>query len=106
MSGIPNNNWTLISSHGLVLLYLGRHPDSTIKQTADAIGLTERRVSELIRDLLQSGLMQKARCGRRNTYSLNPRGHFRHPSVEHLPVGLLLEALAQGASSEEAPQPA
>jgi hypothetical protein len=77
--------WTLVTSHGLVLLFVSSNPDATIRETAEAIGLTERRVAAVIRDLVAAGLLSVRRSGRRNHYTLNHKAHFRHPFLSGVP---------------------
>jgi DNA-binding Lrp family transcriptional regulator len=101
-----NDNWTLISSHGYVLFYLAENPDATIRNTAEASGLTERRVADIIHELAEAGLISITRRGRRNSYQINESGSFRHPTLSHLPVGLVLRAFRQheNSSPEQAGQ--
>jgi hypothetical protein len=77
--------WTLITSHGVVLLYLAAHPDATIRLIADELQLTERRVADIIHDLSADGLLVVRRQGRRNHYALSPEAHFRHPIAAKIP---------------------
>lgn len=80
----PLPSWTLVTSHGLVLLYVATHRNATIRQTAEHLELTERRIADIIRDLERSGLMTVERIGRRNRYSLDPDARFRHPYVSNI----------------------
>jgi hypothetical protein len=77
--------WTLVTSHGLALLYVAAHPDATVRQIAEALELTERRVADIIRELAAADLILRKRFGRRNQYEINPRARFRHPLVADIP---------------------
>ena len=77
--------WTLVTSHGLALLYVATHPDATVKEIAATLELTERRVADIIRDLTSADLVLVMRSGRRNQYTLNPNAHFRHRLVADIP---------------------
>jgi hypothetical protein len=77
--------WTLVTSHGLALLYIAAHPDATVKQIAEALELTERRVADIIRELAAADLILRERNGRRNQYEINPDARFRHPLVADIP---------------------
>jgi hypothetical protein len=87
--GADSNNlappWTLVTSHGVTLLYVATHADATVREIAGALGLTERRVADIIRDLAQAEMVLVRRQGRRNQYMLNPNAHFRHPLVADIP---------------------
>jgi hypothetical protein len=77
--------WTLVTSHGLVLLYVAVHPDATIREVAERLGFTERRIADIIRDLSKANLLQVRRSGRKNQYALSPQASFRHPIMSDIP---------------------
>ena len=94
-TGDGGHRWTFLSNHAHVLISLAREPDSRIRDLAFRIGITERAVSTIIRDLEEEGLLTRHREGRRNTYELSLDQPLRHPvekhrSVEEL-VGLILD---------------
>lgn len=64
-------NWQLMASHGTILVYLVNRPDATIREIANATDLTERRVSQVLRDLSDSDVISVERRGRRNVYEIN-----------------------------------
>jgi DNA-binding MarR family transcriptional regulator len=80
----PPPSWTLITSHGLVLLYVARHADATIREIAGRLLITERRVASIIRDLVDVDLLEVRRQGRRNQYKLSSDAKFRHPMLDEL----------------------
>ncbi len=77
-------HWTLLTSHGHVLVYLASRPNATVREAADGLGLSERRVASIIRDLEEAGVVHATRVGRRKHYELAPDAHFRHPAMKHL----------------------
>ena len=84
-------SWTLVTSHGLVLVYVAMHPDATIREISREVGLTERRVMEILRDLRDADLITIERQGRRNAYALLPNAGFMHPRLAHVPVSAFLK---------------
>ena len=78
------DHWTLLSSHGFVLVYLASQPNATVRETADGLGLSERRVASIIHDLEVAGVVRSARIGRRKRYEVEPDAHFRHPTLQHV----------------------
>ena len=96
----PVPKWTLVTSHGLVLLYVALHGNPTIRNIADGLEFTERRIAAIIRDLEKAGLMQVTKVGRRNLYSLDPNARFRHPFVAGIPFIRFLELWQQAARNE------
>jgi predicted DNA-binding transcriptional regulator YafY len=86
--------WTFLTSHGFVLLAVSRAPDATVRQIADAVGVTERQAHRVLADLAQEGYIVRRRVGRRNHYRVDPSVPMRHPGFSSHSVGDLLAALA------------
>ena len=83
---VPLPPWTLVTSHGLVLLFIAGSPNATIREIAENLELTERRIADVIRDLERANMITVTREGRRNRYSLNSDAHFRHPLMSAIPI--------------------
>jgi DNA-binding transcriptional ArsR family regulator len=79
-------SWHLVTNHGLALFYLSGHPRATVREIAAALNVTERRVSSIVRDLTEAGLLNTVRQGRGNRYSLGPDASFRHPLLAHIRI--------------------
>ncbi len=95
----PLPNWTLLSSHGLVLLYVAVHPDATVREISHHLELTNRRVADLIRDLAKEDFVRIERKGRRNHYTLVAERYLRHPLVADVSVDAFVEMFKQSATS-------
>ncbi len=96
-------SWSLVTSHGLVLFYIANHGSATIREVAAEVGLTERRVLEILKDLRDVDLITIERSGRRNIYSLKSGATFRHPHLANLSVESFLALVEE--SNREAPDP-
>lgn len=99
----PPPPWTLITSHGLALLYVAAHPNATIREIADELELTERRIADIIRDLIRAGLLTAVRQGRRNQYAVDPQAHFRHRIVKSIPFQAFVKLWGLQPESSEVP---
>ncbi|MGI9556835.1 MAG: helix-turn-helix transcriptional regulator [Solirubrobacterales bacterium] len=88
------SDWTFLTNHGHVLVYVARNPDARIREIATEIGVIERTVQTILNDLVGAGYVTRDRRGRRNHYSVDPSAPFRHPLESDHAVGSLLEALA------------
>ena len=88
--------WSLLSAHGLVLFFLGMNPDATLRDISERMGLTERTIHTVIKNLSRADMVRVRKVGRRHSYTLNPDAHFVHPMFAHLRVGSFLEALQSG----------
>lgn len=86
--------WTLLTSHGRVLLLIARNPDLRIRDLAEMAGITERSAQAIVSDLEEVGYIDRVKVGRRNTYSLHPELPFRHPAEADHTVGELIDLFA------------
>jgi DNA-binding transcriptional regulator GbsR (MarR family) len=91
--------WTLISTHGLVLFHIAINGDATMREIAEALGITERRVAQIIKDLGDADLLTTERMGRRNTYFVNTDAHFRAPPVQSIRIADFLSLVEAPAAS-------
>ena len=65
--------WGFLTNHALVLMGLARRPNSTLREIAVSVGLTERTVISILRALEEEGVVTGWKDGRRNRYGVNLR---------------------------------
>jgi len=86
---------SLLTNHARVLLAIARGPDLRLREIADLVGISERRVHGIVTDLTDGGYLTKQREGRRNRYSI----HTQRPPGDGLggnaTVSDLLEVLVR-----------
>lgn len=92
-----NRSWTFLTNHAHVLLCIARNPEARLRDIADQVGIGERATHGIITDLVEAGYVKRAKVGRRNHYSINPKRPLRHPMERHHSVGELLDTLAPEA---------
>ncbi len=85
--------WTFLTNHGRVLVLLFNHPQSTIREIAAKIGITERAVQKIVADLEAEGYIARHKVGRCNRYTIHPELPMRHMLERGHPVADLLAAL-------------
>ncbi len=73
--------WTFITNHGLVLVYIAKYPQSTTRAVASAVNLTERTVHKIITELETEKYIERRRMGRNNVYHINSRTELRHETT-------------------------
>jgi len=83
--------WTLLTSHGRILVLIAANPDLRIRDLAVLAGITERSAQAIVTDLEEVGYIERVKVGRRNTYSLNRDLPFRHPAEADHTVGELID---------------
>lgn len=82
--------WTFLSNHAHVVIALAKTPHLRIRDLAEAVGVTERAVAQVLADLEEAGVITRHREGRRNVYSIDARVSLRHPVEAHRTVGDIL----------------
>lgn len=87
-----------MSNHGHVLVALAADPEARIRDVADAVGITDRAVQEILRDLVEGGYVIRTKEGRRNRYRVVRRTRFRHRLESGLSVGDFLDLLRDPAA--------
>ena len=60
----------LLSTHGMVLLCISEDPHLRLRDIASKTDMTERTVWNSINDLVASGVIERHKQGRRNTYEV------------------------------------
>lgn len=85
MSAVKNSestkqsDWTFLSNHGHILILLHKNPGKLLREAAIEVGITERAVISIVKDLVDAGVLEKTREGRRNFYKVNTSFNLRHP---------------------------
>jgi DNA-binding MarR family transcriptional regulator len=92
---VARQQWSIISNHGMVLMYLAVNPRSTAREIAGRLDITERQVYRIVRDLEAAALLNVHRGkGGRNTYRVQMDSSFRQHAPTGMTVGHLVETLA------------
>jgi len=82
-----------LTNHALVLAAIAGDPQLRVRDIAQLVGVTERAVESIVRDLTNAGYLTRMRRGRRNHYRVHLERTFQHPMVARLPLGRLVAAL-------------
>lgn len=88
--------WTFFSNHGHVLVCLARNGRARLRDVAMDVGITERAVQKIVKDLQEAGYVHVRKQGRCNRYRINRRKFLRHDLESHCTVGKLLALVATG----------
>lgn len=101
----PPGTWTFLTNHAHVLLCIARDPHVRARDIAAQVGITERAAQRILADLIADRYVTRTKTGRRNHYTIDPRGHLRHPLRRDLSIGPLLELLTTDSRQEPRPTP-
>ena len=91
----PQHIWTFLSNHCHVLVLLYKEPFARLRDVARDVGITERAVQRIVKDLEDAKVIVKSKQGRRNRYAINTKRRLRHQIESHRTIGELLELLAK-----------
>jgi len=89
-----STTWTFLTNHSHVLYSIWKSPDIRVREISSLVGVTERAVMRIIRELTDAGFIQVTKNGRENHYSVTADVQLRHPLEEHRSVNDLLEMLS------------
>ncbi len=86
--------WGFLTNHALVLLHIAAHPRSTLREIAEASGITERATLTILRMLEAEEIVSRQKEGRRNRYQVDIDAVKEHQlqapySVEELAEGII-----------------
>ena len=85
------SNWTLFSNHGHVLVCLARDSEARLRDVAASVGITERAVQKIVRDLQDGGMVSVTKKGRRNSYRIHKKQTLRHDLEANCTLGNLVK---------------
>ena len=87
------SNWTLFSNHGHVLVCLARDSEARLRDVALDVGITERAVQKIVRDLQDGGMISITKSGRRNRYRIHDKEFLRHDLEANCTVRALIKTV-------------
>lgn len=87
------SRWGLLTNHALVLIHIVEHPRSTLREIADAVGITDRAALSLLRALEDDNIVTRRREGRRNVYDVDIHALMEHRTHGTYSIGEIASAL-------------
>lgn len=94
------SNWTLFSNHGHVLFCLARDREARLRDVAADVGITERAVQKIVRDLQDGGMISVTKSGRRNRYRIHKKKNLRHEIEANCKVRDLIKVVNKDSNVE------
>ena len=92
-------DWSLLTNHARLLLAIEDEPGLRVRDMADRLGLSERGIALILRDLREAGYVTSRREGRRVYYGVVPDKPLRSDRLRHQTVGGLLQLLVAAETS-------
>ena len=97
-SGSGERGWQFVTNHTRVLLCIARQPDVRLRDIAESVGITVGSAQRILADLVEAGYVERARDGRRNTYTIKRDQMMRHSAQDGHEIGDLLDLLQREPS--------
>ena len=88
-----SGRWTFLSSHGRVFEYITTHKEQSVEAMSRKLGITQRAIFTIIKDLENEGYITRNKVGRCNQYEIHTDLPMRHPLHRNRVVGELLSGL-------------
>ena len=92
---MKNRGWTFITNHAAVLTILDHEEHLPSREIALILGVTERTVIRIIKDLEVEGYVTKRKEGRENRYTLNKDLPLRRNDQREILVRELLQLISR-----------
>jgi predicted DNA-binding transcriptional regulator len=89
-----NNRWTFLTNHARVFEYVATHKHCAAKTMSREIGITQRVVFMILKDLEKEGYITREKVGRCNHYEIHADLPMRHHLDKNRAVGELLPGWA------------
>jgi DNA-binding MarR family transcriptional regulator len=86
-------SWTFLTNHTQVLICIAQDVDTTLRDVALKVGITERAAQRIVADLVEAQIIDRRRIGRRNHYLVNREAAMRHAAQADRQIGPLLDLL-------------
>ena len=86
-------DWSFITNHGLVLIYILRNCQCTMREMSAALNVTERTIKRILEDLKEAGYVTWQKTGKGNIYEIYSTRGLKHALTREVVLGDLLNLL-------------
>jgi len=93
MKFMRKGQWTFLTNHGRILVYLSRNPKSTAEQISRETQLSLRGVQKIIAELETAGYIARFKEGRCNFYTIHSELPMRHQLEKDHAIGEILRVM-------------
>ena len=87
--------WGFLTNHALVCIHVFENPRSTLREIANAVGITERAALTILRQMEEEECISRYKEGRRNRYTVNVPAILAHETrgpynIQQIFAGLVM----------------
>jgi DNA-binding MarR family transcriptional regulator len=90
--------FAFITNHGLTLLCIAEDSRVRMRDIAAAVNITERAAQRIVSDLIGAGYVERARDGRRNSYTVRTELPISLSTQREVDLSALLSVLLPAAT--------
>jgi predicted transcriptional regulator len=98
---VKKGEWTLLSNHGRILVYLALNPKCTVQIMAQETGLSIGAVNKIVNTLEIDGYISSIKVGRCKSYRIHPHMPLRHRLEQAHEVGEILSVFGNPLEKNE-----
>lgn len=91
LNSLEKTSWTFFSNHGHIYFLIANQSNITKREISNMVGISERAVSDIIKDLVHDGYVKQIKLGRKNNYSIIKNKKLRHNLEKNISLSSLLE---------------
>ncbi len=103
--GSPQTDWSLVSSHGSVLLYVAANPACSARDMARAMRLSCSTVQRIADDLRSANMLTVSRDESQDRYAVNLEAEAPLPALAGIRLGTILTRVGRNGAGQPARQP-
>jgi DNA-binding MarR family transcriptional regulator len=85
--------WGFLTNHALVCIHVFENPRSTLREIANATGITERAAQTILRQMEEDQCISRSKEGRRNRYTINIPAILAHQTHGAYNIQQIMAAL-------------
>jgi predicted transcriptional regulator len=91
LNSSDKTSWTFFSNHGHIYFLIANQSDITKREISSMVGISERAVSGILKDLVDDGYIKQIKLGRKNNYSVIKNKKLRHNLEDNISLSRLIE---------------
>jgi len=100
ISETPTRNWRFVTNHARVLVCLAHDRDARLRDVGDVLDVTERRVFDIVNELVAAGFVTRTKTGRRNKYAVQVDAVWTEADGNRRTIGDLVSFLGGDAVAQ------
>lgn len=94
------DSWTFFSNHAHIYFLIALEEEITVREIALKVGITERSVLGILKELEEENYIQRMKVGRNNKYKIVPKKVLKHPLESNVRLQDLVDLIRNAKQSD------